>query len=136
MADWHQSGMFYMPSLVSVYEMTGDFPCEPCLWDAESASKYSAEIRRRKKRHITPSIRDCVGILMGEQFSESERLVFQDVSISNLYLIALGDFSLLILFEPLTLMSTSIHLRNHLSRHDADSIDKCISYTKSTIPLV
>ncbi|KAK0633980.1 hypothetical protein B0T14DRAFT_84800 [Immersiella caudata] len=40
LADWQQSGMFRLPPLMTVSELTGDFPCLPSLWEAKSAEEF------------------------------------------------------------------------------------------------
>jgi hypothetical protein len=44
LADWQQGGMFLAPSLTTIHELKGDFPCLSELWEAGTEEEFHAAI--------------------------------------------------------------------------------------------
>ncbi|KAK0738656.1 hypothetical protein B0T18DRAFT_334464 [Schizothecium vesticola] len=68
LADWQQCGMFRVPPLMAISELTGDFPCVPSLWEAESEEEFNATVAAKgpSVRKRSCSIRQAMEALMAD----------------------------------------------------------------------
>lgn len=90
MADWHLSGMFHMPPLLSVFEMTGDMPCSLDLWDASNASEFEGRVQWPLRPDFAHSVRDCTRILLEDQASDTKVARLVCLSMSDMQLVIMG----------------------------------------------
>ncbi|KAK5659802.1 hypothetical protein OQA88_1014 [Cercophora sp. LCS_1] len=86
LADWHQSGMFLVPALTTIYEMTGGFPCLPELWEADSPEAFQRVVETLGTGcwDRGASVREGVEALMGEG---AFRFPLRDVTVYDLHLL-------------------------------------------------
>lgn len=68
LADWQQCGMFRVPPLIAISELTGDFPCVPSLWEAECEIEFNTIVAAKglSVRKRSCSIRQAMEALMAD----------------------------------------------------------------------
>jgi hypothetical protein len=91
-SDWQESGMWHVPPVLMACEMTGELPCLQELWEANDAVEFDAVIAAKGhdcwKR--TPSLRQCVDVLMGDAWPGVERFPLKHLSIPDVQLFLFG----------------------------------------------
>jgi len=88
LGDWHQSGMFHQPPLLTIYEFRGDFPCLPELWDAKTETEFNTILAARPdswKR--SSSIRGAVEALLADSWSGTGGFPLRNVTAHDLHLL-------------------------------------------------
>ncbi|KAF5506651.1 hypothetical protein CGCS363_v005866 [Colletotrichum siamense] len=92
LADWQQTGMFNVPSMISTSEITCDLPCPLELWDASNAEEYY-EIANTKgfnpARRIV-SLKHCMDALMSDTWNGMGSFPFQDINATDLQILIFG----------------------------------------------
>ncbi|KAJ0278553.1 hypothetical protein CBS470a_009727 [Colletotrichum nupharicola] len=92
LADWQQTGMFNVPSMISTSEITCDLPCPLELWDASNAEEYY-EIANTKgfnpARRIV-SLTHCMDALMSDTWNGMGSFPFQDINATDLQILIFG----------------------------------------------
>ncbi|TDZ19543.1 Transcriptional regulator MET32 [Colletotrichum orbiculare MAFF 240422] len=98
LADWQQSGMFNVPSMITPSEMTCGLPCPLELWDSKDASEYFELAQRHDlnpARRIV-SVKHCIDALMSDHFNGMGNFPFQDVNGSDLQILIFGINSMVL----------------------------------------
>ncbi|KAI8242391.1 hypothetical protein K4K57_001712 [Colletotrichum sp. SAR 10_99] len=92
LADWQQTGMFNVPSMISTSEITCNLPCPLELWDASNAEEYY-EIANTKgfnpARRIV-SLKHCMDALMSDTWNGMGSFPFQDINATDLQILIFG----------------------------------------------
>lgn len=95
LADWQQTGMFNVPSMISTSEITCDLPCPLELWDASNAEEYY-EIANTKgfnpARRIV-SLKHCMDALMSDTWNGMGSFPFQDINATDLQILIFGTLA-------------------------------------------
>jgi hypothetical protein len=114
LADWQQGGMFHLPPMITTYEMAGDFPCLPELWEADTATEFEAIIASKGPQcwKRTASIRQAVESLMSDKWQSIESFPLRSTTIYDLNLLVYalhttGRTALLMSLLPTTMPTLS-----------------------------
>lgn len=88
LADWQQCGMFRVPPLMAISELTGVFPCVPSLWEAECEIEFNTIVAAKgpsvQKRSC--SIRQAMEALMADAtWSGIEQFPLRDPTVHDLH---------------------------------------------------
>lgn len=84
--------MFHFPPLMTIYEMTGDFPCLSQLWDAGSAAEFDAVIAVTGENCLqrSSSIRLSFEALMQDHWPGPEKFPIRYLALHDLHLLVFG----------------------------------------------
>lgn len=88
LADWQQCGMFRVPPLMAISELTGDFPCVPSLWEAECEIEFNTIVAAKgpSVRKRSCSIRQAMEALMADAtWSGIEQFPLHDPTVHDLH---------------------------------------------------
>lgn len=107
--DWHQSGAFHVPPLMTIHEMTGDMTCLEELWEAETAEEFEAVIAAKGHDcwRRTGTLRDGIDALMGPEWPGVDRFPIRAVSMFDLQVLIMGRSRTLQPFSATTLVPSS-----------------------------
>ncbi|KAK3301711.1 uncharacterized protein B0T15DRAFT_544421 [Chaetomium strumarium] len=110
LADWQQTGLFHIPGLMTVHEMTGDMPCSTELWEARDAAEFEALVAAKGKGcwRRSASLRDCMDALMAESWSGMCRFPLKDLSPMDLHILTFAFHSIIGTARFMSLLQTSI----------------------------
>ncbi|KAL2131977.1 hypothetical protein VTI74DRAFT_4378 [Chaetomium olivicolor] len=88
LADWQQCGMWHMPGMMTVHEMTGDMPSLPELWEANDAAEFEAVMASKGKDcwRRTASLAECMEALMAGSWSGIEGFPLKGLSMLDLFI--------------------------------------------------
>ncbi|KAH6612308.1 hypothetical protein B0J18DRAFT_441822 [Chaetomium sp. MPI-SDFR-AT-0129] len=92
LGDWQQAGVFHVPGCSAIYEMTGDMPSLPGLWDANSTDEFHRAVIRIHTRQPgcwkrTASLRTCMDALLGETWKGVAEFPLRGLSLSDLHIL-------------------------------------------------
>jgi hypothetical protein len=94
LADWQQTGLFHIPGLMTVHEMTGDMPCPAELWEARDAAEFEALVAAKGAKRgcwrRSASLRDCMDALMADGWPGISRFPLKALSTMDLYILTFG----------------------------------------------
>ncbi|KAK4239562.1 hypothetical protein C8A03DRAFT_14041 [Achaetomium macrosporum] len=108
-ADWQQTGLFHVPGLMTVLEMTGDMPCLTELWEARDAAEFEALVASKGKAcwRRSASLRDCMDALMADDWSGIGRFPLKYLSTLDLFILTFAIHSLIGTARFMSLLQTS-----------------------------
>ncbi|KAK4141390.1 zinc finger protein zas1 [Dichotomopilus funicola] len=92
LGDWQQAGVFHVPGCSAIYEMTGDMPSLPALWDAKLADEFHRAVIHIRTQQPgcwkrTASLRTCMDALLGENWKGVGGFPLKGLSLLDLHIL-------------------------------------------------
>ncbi|KAL1840381.1 hypothetical protein VTJ49DRAFT_507 [Mycothermus thermophilus] len=89
LSGWQQSGVFHEPGPMVVYEMTGELPSLPELWEASDAAEFEAIIATRGSGcwRRSASLRDCMDAFMDPAWTGVNGFPLRNLTLLDMFIL-------------------------------------------------
>lgn len=96
LSGWQQAGVFNEPGPMVVYEMAGEMPSIPELWEARNPEEFNAVVAAHGNGcwRRTASLRDCMDAFMDPSWSGMEGFPLKNLTLLDMFIMVSSTFPL------------------------------------------